>query len=353
MQSYAGYAATVYPPSSSRALAPATEHLAQKAPGVATGYKMAGYHLHVVESVQLQMPSEVRVWITDLIVRPSGCNKTWKSEAPCHLREVRAAACQMGRLKLQQRPKLWHLLVLAVLFLLVIFLVLPPFQQGEGQFCSVWDNPGMSHSEWSTNGEEWCVAFAAFSGLTAISHTAGQAMSCPMFLDVRFVDGSVSTGHQLHFTHSSGRWLGNLTKRTSYFMIRRHTAHCSHIKGVVFHKAPDSDSMFHKGPVHTISHQSERVQITGHIRPHSTPLGEYVNVFTQLDADRLPRLEALARSVDLMIVAAVYYDGSTQGHATIQKLCQQSKVLSSRVHVVLVAPTALGRPEKNSWLSHW
>ena len=183
------------------------------------------------------------------------------------------------------------------------------------------------------------------------------ARSCKLFLDVRFVDGSGSTGHEVHFTHASGRWLANLTKTAAYFMVRRQANHCGHIKRLVFEETlQDSGAQ----EFHTI-HQNERVQITGHISPHGgfdpaldqLLATQNVGVLTQLDANRLPRLEALARSVELMVVAAVYYDGSSRGQAEIQRFYDKSPILRTRVHIVLVAPSAPQRPERNSWLSNW
>eukprot|EP00658_Telonema_sp_P-2_P060710 TRINITY_DN49553_c0_g1_i1.p1 TRINITY_DN49553_c0_g1~~TRINITY_DN49553_c0_g1_i1.p1 ORF type:complete len:433 (+),score=73.16 TRINITY_DN49553_c0_g1_i1:174-1472(+) len=171
---------------------------------------------------------------------------------------------------------------------------------------------------------------------------AGSLDRCQAFLDVRYEDGSASTGNVLDFRHGD-RPQFKLTQPTAYLVVRQQQAGCEHLAQIVF--APVD------GPVTNLLPDPPRLHPITSLGPEMLPRAT-VTIFTQLDASRLPRLERLAASVDLPVSAAVLCENAAaQQRATelYHGWVKDRKALNVQIHLATVDPT---RTDQGGWEQH-
>ena len=229
-------------------------------------------------------------------------------------------------------------------------------KNNEEGFCDDFAAPLMpagSHPTRLPSGPEqlWCTVrhskgttgFPA--GLLVITNRGG-CNDCQTTMDVRFADGTILLDSPLSFSEGN-RLLYNLTQAVAYILVKRTHSdeHCdfnaplAEARQVITFRA-DPDRQLPKG-VRDLAPQN-RLEFLRTIEPvgaQSTASVPGITVYTQLDAERLPSLAQLVRSIEFPFSAALFYDGSQemlQYIDTFLATTEDGKVIrrSVRLHLV-------------------
>jgi len=214
-------------------------------------------------------------------------------------------------------------------------------------------------SEWITDrdlggvtvpGEEWCWFRGNLGGAIQLVNSGGVGPRCNAFLDVRFADGTLSTGNRLDFS-SRPMWtiqIGSLG--AVYMMVRKDTANCQHIDQITLSRVDSTETVVKPGTV--IEPDPSRLRVVRTLQAPLWPTAT-ITVFTQLDWTRLPRLVRLAESIQLPISAVVLCDNDLENLLLVDQFYNASQVLKQQVTLTVVQmKKTLKMPEANSWPRH-
>lgn len=159
----------------------------------------------------------------------------------------------------------------------------------------------------------------------------GGCNSCKISMDVRFADGSLFSNQNLDFSHGNALAF-DITEPAAYILVVLDTTSCA----TDVSRFRLTFRMNEQPMLRDTAHVSQtklmpgsRLCVTQSImmkRVHqaSALQQEDIMIYTQLDAERLPRLVRLARSVNLPISASVFYDGSKEMEKYIRRYVDEN-----------------------------
>jgi len=177
-------------------------------------------------------------------------------------------------------------------------------------------------------------------------------------MDVRFESGQVLFGIQLAFAKGN-RLTYRLSEPVAYILVKRrqHDGACDfNVDGnaAFFHLNFKTKSFpnqkAHNNQILTLAPPAQ-LTFFKTIRPSEpTPgLDATVTVMTQIDAERLPVLARLARSIEFPVSAALFYDGSSEMLAFVETFVArhpEAAAIRAKVALHLVLNTVRDRPPR-------
>ena len=231
-------------------------------------------------------------------------------------------------------------------------------------------------------GEEWCWFTGNLVGAIQLSNPGGVGPRCNAFLDVRFADGTLSTGNRLDFS-SRPIWTIQIgSPGAVYMMLRKDTANCQHIDQITLSRVDSTDTVISSRvdstaewtivstlikPGTVIEPDPSRLRVVRTLQAPLWPTAT-ITVFTQLDWTRLPRLVRLAESIQLPISAVVLCDNDLENLILVDQFYNASQVLKQQVDhkwwdcfkrfgvqvtlTIVQMKKTLKMPEGNSWPRH-